>query len=242
MARRRRSDHEIRAAREKILDEALILFADAGWEGFSMRKLGARLGIAAKTLYNYFDSQDELYLRLLIRGFRHLRASLASAAATHSAPWDRLAALVETYVYFGFENANLYNLMFLWHVPKYDDYVGTALEGVALVELEAALDNQRLIGDTLVEYLGHPVDEDDLRFATIRIWTQIHGYVAGVNSNVIDYMHPDPGQLRTRMVEHLQLAAAAEVVALAERSGAAVPVTLRPQPAITTGRSAPSLS
>jgi AcrR family transcriptional regulator len=213
MPRRRRSDSEIEAVRERILDETLDLFAVAGWEGFSMRKLAARLNIAAKTLYNYFGSQDDLYLRLLTRGFRQLYSALSSAAFANDDPRDRLSALAEVYVDFAFTHVNLYNLMFVWHVPKYDDYVGTSMENVALTELAAALDNQRLLAATISECIGHAVDEDDLRFMTIWAWSQLHGYVAAVNNNLIGYMHPDPAQIHTRMLQQVRSIATAEMAA-----------------------------
>jgi AcrR family transcriptional regulator len=184
-----------------------------------MRKLGARLGIAAKTLYNYFESQDGLYLGLLTRGFRKLNVALSSAGAAEHDPWSRMSALISAYMDFALEHVNLYNLMFVWHVPKYDDYVGTAMEAVALDELEVALDNQRLLASTIVDCVGHPLDEDDLRFAAIRIWSQMHGYVAGVNNTLVGYMHPDPGRIHDRMVRSVQSAARAEVLRLAVSDG-----------------------
>lgn len=214
MPRPRRSDTEIAAVRDEILDSALELFAEVGWHGFSMRKLGARLGIAAKTVYNYFDSQDELYLGLLTRGFTSLTAALAAALEDHEDPAARLDALIDAYVEFAFTHVNLYGLMFTWHVPKYDDYVGTPSEESALVELEAALENQRLTAATLTACVGSSLGDDDIRFITIRLWSQLHGYLAGIHNHLIDYMHPDSAALHERMVAQVKASIAAEVAAL----------------------------
>ncbi|HQR80825.1 MAG TPA: TetR/AcrR family transcriptional regulator [Actinomycetota bacterium] len=214
MPRPRRSDSEIEAVRNEILDEALELFVDAGWQGFSMRKLGARLGIAAKTIYNYFDSQDELYLGLLTRGFRSLGQALAEAVESRTDPFERLDALIDAYAAFAFDNANLYGLMFTWHVPKYDDYVGTPSEDTALVELETALDSQRLTAATIAACASGPLGDDDLRFITIRLWSQLHGYIAGMHNHLLDYMHPDPASLRERMIAQIKDSMVREILAL----------------------------
>ena len=221
MPRIQRTEGEVEVVRTRILDEALALFAEVGWEGFSMRKLGARLGIAAKTIYNYVDSRDEIYLGLLIRGFRQLHSELVSATSALEDPWEQLSALIGAYVEFGLGNTNMYNLMFTWHVPKYDDYVGTPLEELALVELEVALENQRLLAATIVACVGDAgaISDDDLRFVAIRTWTQMHGYVAGLNSNIIGYMHPDPAVIGTRMVDQIRASAAMDVADL--RAGSA---------------------
>lgn len=214
MPRLQRSDAEIEAVRARILDEALALFAEEGWEGFSMRKLGARLGIAAKTIYNYVESRDEIYLGLLIRGFEQLYDELTAATEAPEDPWDQLAAAIGTYVDFGLDNVNIYNLMFTWHVPKYHDYLGTHLEELARVELEVALRSQHLVAALVTACVGGVAD-DDLAFATVRAWSQMHGYVSGVNSTILDYLHPDPPAIRARMVEQLQAAVAREVADLA---------------------------
>lgn len=214
MPRPRRSDSEIEAVRDQILDAALDLFAEAGWQGFSMRKLGARLGIAAKTVYNYFDSQDELYLGLLTRGFRNLNDALSESLRSAEDPVERLGALVDAYVAFAFANTNLYGLMFTWHVPKYDDYVGTPSEETALVELEAALENQRLAAETIAACASAPLSDDDLRFITVRLWSQLHGYIAGMGNHLIDYMHPDPAALHERMVSQIKDSVVRELAGL----------------------------
>ena len=45
--------------------------------------------------------------------------------------------------------------------------------------------------------------EDDLRFEMIQIWSQMHGYVAGINNSLLDYMHETPLALRTRIIDRL---------------------------------------
>ena len=108
----KRSPEEIEVVRDDILNHALDLIAADGFERFSMRKLALRLGIAVKTIYNYYHNQDEIYLRLLTRGFEYLYRCFESAIADHEDPMDQLAAAIRVYVDFGLDNANIYNLMF----------------------------------------------------------------------------------------------------------------------------------
>lgn len=221
MPRQPMSPEAREAVRQHILDEALGLFAEAGFEGFSMRKLGGRLDVAAKTIYNFFASKDEIYLGLLTRGFAELSCSLSTAIEAQSDPWEKLSAIVETYVDFGLTHANVYNLMFTWHVPKYEDYVGTEMEDVALVELETALENQRIVASVLASCLDGTLNEDELRFVTVRLWTQMHGYVAGINNTLLGYMHPDPLALRARLVQQVVAATRDELTHAAHSSPAA---------------------
>ncbi|MGM0451737.1 MAG: TetR/AcrR family transcriptional regulator [Thermodesulfobacteriota bacterium] len=203
MAKAKRNPETVAAIRQNILDEALALIAETGYRGFSMRKLGARLGIAAKTVYNYFHNQDEIYLALLTRGFENLHYTCRSAADGHDKPMDRFAAMCRAFVDFGIEHAKLYNLMFTWHVPKFKDYVDTPMEPAARAELETALTVSALFMEhiTACADADTPMTEDQARFLMIRFWSQAHGYIAGINNTLLDYMHESPLAIKDDMID-----------------------------------------
>ncbi len=200
-----RKPEEIETIREEMLNHALDLIAESGYKGFSMRKLATRLGIAAKTIYNYFHSKDEIYLSILTRGFETLHERCAAAHAAHRDPMGKIAAMCREYVDFGLVHANLYNLMFTWHVPKFRDYIGTDLEPAAQLELDSALKVSRLFIDTISICANGStsVTEDDARFLMIQFWSQAHGYIAGINNALLDYMHETPLALKERLIENM---------------------------------------
>src|SRR5437588_10866084 len=47
--------------RQRVLEAALHLIDQEGLEGFSMRKLGASLGVEAMSLYNHVESKRALF-------------------------------------------------------------------------------------------------------------------------------------------------------------------------------------
>lgn len=47
--------------RQRVLEAALRLLDQEGLEGFSMRKLGAALGVEAMSLYNHVESKRALF-------------------------------------------------------------------------------------------------------------------------------------------------------------------------------------
>ena len=54
MPRVARNQDEIDEIKDSILDGALSIIIEEGYDSFTMRKLGSALGCAAKTIYNYF--------------------------------------------------------------------------------------------------------------------------------------------------------------------------------------------
>ena len=204
MARHKRSEKEVATIRGEIMNHAIELMYDEGFECFSMRKLAERQGIAAKTLYNYFHNQDELYLGLLIRGFEDLFEDLQEAVKGKDDPWVRLAALIHAYIDFGLTQPHIYDLMFTWHVPKYNDYIDTPMAALAEHELYTALRNGTLIMEHIEACLGDDLAvKKDVRVEMIHIWSQMHGFVSSVNNTTLDYLHHDPRSLKHQVVERI---------------------------------------
>ncbi|WP_328295419.1 TetR/AcrR family transcriptional regulator [Kineococcus sp. NBC_00420] len=81
-----------RARREQILDEAVSLFAEAGYRAASMRDLAARCGLSPAGLQHHVGSKESLLLAVLER--RDVDDAAASGLQV-GAGRERLAALLE---------------------------------------------------------------------------------------------------------------------------------------------------
>jgi len=205
MPRKPRTPEEINAYREKILKHALDIIQECGFENFSMRKLAERLEVKAVTIYSYYENKDELYLAVLTKGFQLLYDDCIKAYNSEKEPLERLRAMMSAYLEFGLEKANFYNLMFTWHVPKYRDYVGTPMEKTANYEL---VESQKVylffiqVVRELVEIV-RPTTDDEIRSYTIYFWSALHGYIAGINNELLNYMYEKPLNLRDMILENM---------------------------------------
>ncbi len=204
MPRPKKTTEEVETIRERILEQALDLMNRQGFDGFSMRRLGSRLGVSAKTIYNYYQNKDELYLAILTRGFSTLYERFEKVFSDHPDPVARLKQMGREYLNFGLEQANIYNLMFTWHVPKFKDYVGTPMEPAARTELETALTVSDIFIKAIMAAAGdNGMAEASARFHMISMWSQMHGFIAGINNTLLDYMHENPTALKERMLDEV---------------------------------------
>jgi AcrR family transcriptional regulator len=169
-----------------------------------MRAIAARVGMTAANIYNYYQNKDELYLAILTRGFSQLYERFGKAFSKHPDPVGRLKQMGREYLNFGLEQANIYNLMFTWHVPKFKDYVGTPMEPAARTELETALTVSDIFIKAIMTASGDDImTEDSARFHMISMWSQMHGFIAGINNTLLDYMHENPMGLKERMLDEV---------------------------------------
>jgi AcrR family transcriptional regulator len=95
-------------ARE-IATVARALLEESGPDGLSMRKLAARLGIRAPSLYKHFASKEALEAALISIGFDE-QAVLFGAALEGSR--EPLVAMGKIYREFAKDNPQLYRLMY----------------------------------------------------------------------------------------------------------------------------------
>jgi len=144
-------------------------------------------------------------LSVLTRGFETLHEQCAIAAAAQNHPMDKIAAMCRQFVDFGIKQANLYNLMFTWHVPKFHDYLGTDMELSARQELETALTVSELFINAIRACADgkKPIPDESARFLMIQTWCQAHGYIAGINNSLLNYMHENPLAIKERLIEKI---------------------------------------
>jgi AcrR family transcriptional regulator len=64
-----------------VVDKAIELIEEGGVEEFSTRRLAARLGISAMTLYNYYENRGAILKGALHKGFRLLWEGLEGEVA-----------------------------------------------------------------------------------------------------------------------------------------------------------------
>ena len=67
--------------RQKILDEAIVLFAESGYEKASMRELAGRVHIKAPSMYAYFSGKETLFVSVCDFVFGEYRRFIRRYAA-----------------------------------------------------------------------------------------------------------------------------------------------------------------
>ena len=72
--------------RERILDVALELFIDQGYEKTSLRQIAERMGFTKAAIYYHFASKDDILMALHMRMHDVLRGGLMAAAAGPMTP------------------------------------------------------------------------------------------------------------------------------------------------------------
>jgi len=84
----------------RVQETALVLFAERGYHGVSMRELAAAAGIRASSIYTHVAGKEELLLQLLLIAHDEHRDGMRVAAldASGGDPAEQLAAATRAHV------------------------------------------------------------------------------------------------------------------------------------------------
>jgi len=200
-----RSPDEVETVKQKILETALDLMCEDGFDSLSMRKLATRIGMTAANIYNYYENKDELYLAIQTNGFRMLVESFAEIAGYHCGPSEKIRKMMRAYVDFGTGKPDYYEIMFSRNTPKFTDYRGTPMEAVATIEKQTALKVADIACRTILEFRnsGNMISDDDAHYLTLLAWSTLHGIVNLYNSRVLQETTDDADRFIERFMDDL---------------------------------------
>jgi AcrR family transcriptional regulator len=165
MARRALAPHEIEAFRARLVEAALVLCAERGYEGLTLRAVAQAMGCSHATPYRYFASKEEIFAAVRAEGFRRFADHLEAGMADASDPLARLRRIGPLYFAFADAQPDAFRVMFSlkqggqeW--PGLNPQSERAW-GLVHRAVEEAIQAGRIAGDSAV--IGH------------LLWAGIHG-------------------------------------------------------------------
>ena len=100
----------------RILDAAMDLFREKGYEGISIRNIAERISYSPGAIYLYYKDKSELFYALSFEAAAVKRDHLMPSMALTD-PWERLIDFGRRYIDFGMKHPDLYDLLFLTRAP-----------------------------------------------------------------------------------------------------------------------------
>ena len=165
-----RKKREKTERRQAILDAALRLFIEQGFEKVSMRNIAEAIEYSPATIYLYFKDKNELLFALHNQAFGQLAQAFESVF-TIEHPLERLAAVGHKYLQFAFEHPELFELMFVMTGP---------MEAVLARGESTPWASGRAAFNRVVQVMQYGMDSGvfhcpDAETAALMTWSQVHG-------------------------------------------------------------------
>jgi len=98
--------------RTKILNAALNIAQDEGWQALSMRKIADQIEYTAPIIYEYFGNKEGILMELTKKGYLILTKDICEARDKYEKAEDKMEAMWIAYWNFAFRHTEFYRLMY----------------------------------------------------------------------------------------------------------------------------------
>ena len=167
MGVKERKERQKTEMRQAILDAALKLFSDDGYDNVTMRKIADEIEYSVGTIYLYFKDRDEIFFELHKMGFEEFYKRQLTIQNVKD-PLQRLTDHGLAYIQFAIDQPQYYDLMFISRIPaktikkQHDWQSGHRTYDVLKLNISQARD------------AGYFKDVD-LEVAAFSLWSFVHG-------------------------------------------------------------------
>ena len=180
-----RKEREKQEMRQRILDSAMRLFTEHGYEKTSIRKIADAIEYSPATIYLYFKDKTEMFYELHRMAFTRFREQFVNSMHI-SDPAERLRFIGRMYISFALDNPEHYDLMFIMRAPMNAGHthshwdVGHGAFEVLELTVKECMEKGKLKGS-------------DYRMVAYAMWGNVHGLVSlAIRERLKMYGEEDP--------------------------------------------------
>lgn len=163
-----RKEREKGEMKDLIRAAALKMFLEEGYAKTSIRNIADAIEYSPGTIYLYFKDKDELLYEVQAHAFDQLLTYFKLHANSKN-PVKRLKQIAHSYIKFGLDNPELYDLMFIIRAPTNVD--------------DQHKENGEKSFDYLIDCLKSCVEQKlikmkDVALGSLQLWSMVHGLVS----------------------------------------------------------------
>lgn len=178
----------------QIEQHARQMLEEKGASSVTMRAIARAVGMAPASLYNYFDSLDDVFTMLLLSSYKSLAEATSAAviAFAKAPPCDRAFVGILAHRRWALEHRNEFNLVFTDQLPGYSAPLGGPT-------VTAQIEVFRPIIDAFDELITQsnltPIEMN------IFVWSTFHGAVSLEVNHHFDWLD-DTAYLHDKIVRN----------------------------------------
>jgi AcrR family transcriptional regulator len=168
-----RKEREREEVKDLILSAAREIFLTEGYENTSIRKIATKIEYSPGIIYHHFKDKNELLLALHDKAFECKIEALFHSVQNIADPLERLKATGRSYLQYGIDNPQDYELMFI---------LSCTMEALAVKEefwqdgaMAINMLKQNIVECMEAGYFRKDLNPDEI---SLILWSQVHGLVS----------------------------------------------------------------
>ncbi len=167
-----RREREKEEMKDLILQAALKLFLENGYEKTSIRAIADLIEYSPATIYLYYKDKNELFLEIQMLAFESMNEAFEGILVIQD-PLARLIKIGELYIQFALDHPELYDLMFIMEAPM----ESLDCQDKKWQDGQASFESLKMIIRDCQD-ANYFKKEYDVETLSLTIWSYIHGLVS----------------------------------------------------------------
>jgi AcrR family transcriptional regulator len=156
--------------RQLIVDAAIKMYIDEGYEKLTLRGIAQRIDYSSTTIYLYFKDKHELFHAMHEWAFKQLLMEFDTLSGIKN-PVERLKGISSVFINFAFKNPKLYDLMFILNEPMCAE--------ANFEDWKCGQAAYQFLVDTLSECLEQNlIVSDNVQALAFMFWSSTHGMIS----------------------------------------------------------------
>lgn len=164
-----RKEREKSDMKELIRAAALKMFLQDGYAKTSIRNIAEEIEYSPGTIYLYYKDKDELLYEVQRHAYDKLLEAFHTSCSSKD-PITKLRQIGETYIMFGLQNPELYDLMFIIRAPMNVDDSIHKNNGVDAFDF--LLEHVTLCTTNNLIHITDPLE------GSLQLWAMAHGLIS----------------------------------------------------------------
>jgi AcrR family transcriptional regulator len=156
-------------SRTNILEAALSIAREHGWQAVSMRKIADMIKHTPPVIYDYFLNKEAILMELARIGFVRLTGNMHSAQQEHDLPEKQLESMWMAYWDFAFTEKEFYQLMF-----------GIGTDRCCNLNTMPEMDGPGALVRNVMRQIigGHQRSDEQISAMYVFMWSVVHGLIS----------------------------------------------------------------
>jgi AcrR family transcriptional regulator len=156
--------------RQLIIDAAVKMYIEEGYEKLTLRGIAQRIDYSSTTIYLYFKDKHELFHAMHEWAFKQLLIEFDNLSGIKN-PVERLKGISSVFIEFAFKNPELYDLMFILNEPMCAE--------ANMEDWKCGQSAYQFLVDTLTECLEQNlIVSDNVQALAFMFWSSTHGMIS----------------------------------------------------------------
>jgi len=184
-----RAAKDVEMMRDRIADQALLIFQADGFDALSIRRLAREVGCSPMTIYAHFDGKPEILRHLWGAVLGQVFAKISAQLQEVAAPEERLRLAAQCFVAHWLQHPDQFRMVFM-------------SSGVARADVANFMSDRSTIGhfETFMELVAQTsVPAGDVKIRTEALIMGLIGVALSCNT-IRDYPWSDPAEITDILV------------------------------------------